>query len=196
MITFTAILISYLLGSVPSGVFIARIWGLSDIRQSGSGNIGATNVYRHLGLGPGLLTLILDIAKGAISVSLGLAANPTNLTPWITGLACIIGHIYPVYLQFKGGKGIATSLGVFMILAPLATFISFIVWVIMLVMTRRVSLASLSAVSCLALLLVVFASTQSAWSISMALLVLIFWSHRENIGRLYRGEEPVIGKIS
>lgn len=180
---------AYLLGSVPTGLLLARAFGDVDIRTAGSGNIGATNVYRTLGKKLGLLTLVGDCLKGLLPV---LAARMLHLDPsWVAavGLAAFLGHIYTVFLGFKGGKGVATGLGVFLGISPVSILAAFIVFALVLFRWRYVSLASIAAAAVVPSLVAFFEKTPSYTLMALLVAALIIWRHRENIRRLRDGTE-------
>ena len=190
-------LASYLIGAIPFGLLIGKCYGI-DIRKTGSCNIGATNVTRSVGKTAGKICFFLDFLKGALPVA---AAQLIYEMPWLTigcGAAAILGHIFPVYLKFKGGKGVSTAAGVALALAPLPLLCAFIVWVATFFISRYVSLASIAAAVALPVFAVVFRllgiGTPTARSplalgffIAAALLTLV--RHRENIKRLLAGTE-------
>jgi glycerol-3-phosphate acyltransferase PlsY len=184
--------LGYLLGAVPFGLVITRLLGLGDLRQIGSGNIGATNVLRTGNKPAALATLLLDSGKGAIAVLLArqFVGEPAAL---IAGGAAFIGHLYPVWLGFKGGKGVATFLGTMIALAWPLGLAACAVWLATAAVTRISSLSALVAAA---------ATVPLAWVLghpelmllSAGLAVLIFWRHRSNIARIAQGREPRIGK--
>ena len=185
------IFLSYIAGSIPMGVILSSFIGGKDIRETGSGNIGATNVYRTHGKKLGAITLLLDAVKGAVPI---VAAILLGLSPtWISmvGLAAFVGHLYPVFLQFKGGKGVATALGIFIIIAPAALLASFMVFLLIFYKFRYVSLASLSAAATIPLFVGLTNSSDDKVYIIFSLVVaaLIFYKHKENIKRLLNGQE-------
>lgn len=188
-------LVSYLIGAIPTGVILTRLSGADDIRTAGSGNIGATNVYRVAGRGLGVLTLLGDALKGAVPVLIVqklMAMDP--LTVSIVALAAFLGHCFPVYLKFKGGKGVATALGIFLVLSPKAILIAFALFVVVLYLWRYISLASMSAASSMPFLVLFFTnlSYEKAAAQFLATLViaaLIIWRHKANIVRLRQGNE-------
>src|SRR5690242_3692456 len=146
--------LAYILGSIPFGLLVARLFGGRDIRNSGSGNIGATNVARAVGPAAGILTLLLDTAKGALAVLLGGPYSEHSSTAaMLLGLAALLGHCFPVWLKFKGGKGVATALGVFLMLAPLAALGALLVFILVTIAWRYVSLGSVSAAAAMPLLM-------------------------------------------
>jgi len=135
----------YLCGSIPTGVIVAKLFGTKDIRQEGSGNIGATNVYRVLGKRLGALTLVGDVLKGVIPVILACVLVGDELWIALVALVTFLGHLFPVFLRFRGGKGVATALGVFLVIAPLVVPFSIIIFVLVVMKWRYVSLGSLAA---------------------------------------------------
>jgi len=192
---------SYLLGSIPFGIIVSKLWKGIDIREHGSKNPGATNVYRVVGPIPALIVLILDIGKGLVAtlwlgrISIGQPfLNPVSLMI-LAGIAVILGHVFPVFVDFKGGKGVATGLGVLISLAPIETVIALILFLIVVGITRYVSLGSLSSASFI-LLALTFEKYYLHKPISLVLLVtvlvltiFIFYTHRSNIKRLLDGTE-------
>jgi len=188
------VLIAYFLGAVPIGLLIAKIYGHPDIRREGSGNIGATNVARVVGKKPGLITLIGDISKGAVPVLLAMWLIGTDtLTKqfWIAliGFSSFLGHIFPIYLKFRGGKGVATATGVFFAISPLAVIFDLLIFLFVVWRFRYVSLGSLSAAFAMPFLLFIISGKKAYISLSILMAILIFYRHKENIGRLLRGEE-------
>lgn len=187
---------AYLLGSIPFGLLLSKLFGGGDVRKAGSGNIGATNVARVAGPLAGILTLALDAAKGAAAV--WLAAHFANQSAaWMigTGLAALIGHCFPVWLRFHGGKGVATAAGVFLMLCPLAMLGSVILFVLVVVFWRYVSLASMSAAAAMPLLVYFFWAPHHAPPLvvtfgALAAAVLVVYKHDANIQRLVEGREP------
>ena len=183
----------YLLGSLPVGYLIGRFYGI-DIRAKGSGNIGAANILRVIGKGPALATLLLDTVKGFLPTIL---ARQTCLLPpgWIVaiGLATIIGHTFSVFLNFKGGKGVATSLGVLIGLSPLTALFVLLVWLVIFAASRIISLASMAAALSLPLLLWCLAGRQTVFlAFGVLIAALVFLAHRKNIRRLFSGQEPKV----
>jgi glycerol-3-phosphate acyltransferase PlsY len=180
---------AYLLGSVPTGLLLARAFGDVDIRTAGSGNIGATNVYRTLGKKLGVMTLVGDCLKGLIPV---LAARHLEFSdPWIAavGLAAFLGHVYTVFLGFKGGKGVATALGVFLGISPVSVLAAIVVFVAVLLTWRFVSLASMAAAAVVPSLVAFFEKRPSFTLLALVVAALVIWRHRENIQRLREGTE-------
>jgi len=181
---------SYLLGSVPFGVVITRMLGLGDLRQIGSGNIGATNVLRTGHKGAALATLLLDSGKGAIAVILAFALGMGFVAPF-AGLAAFLGHLYSVFLGFRGGKGVATYLGTLLAVAPLAGLLCCATW-LAVALTIRISSASALAASVLAPVWLWLAGATPAIPAVLAMTALIWWKHRDNLARLRAGTEPKI----
>ena len=184
----TLICASYIIGSIPTGLLLGKAFGV-DIRSSGSGNIGATNVYRTLGRKVGVMTLLGDCLKGLLPV---LAARWLGLPDiWIlaAGLAAFLGHVYTVFLRFKGGRGVATALGVFLGVSPLAVLAALAVFAFVLWQWRYVSLASISAAAAMPLLVAVIDRRPLLVMMTSMIAALVIWKHRENIGRLRAGTE-------
>lgn len=188
------ILLGYGLGAIPFGLVIIRMAGLGDIRKIGSGNIGATNVLRTGRKDLALATLLLDSGKGAIAVLLaGLFSQWQDYALGLAGAAAFLGHCYPVWLGFKGGKGVATFLGTLLAMNPMAGVVTCLIWLAGALITRISSLSALiAALSAPAFLFVTDHAILGFASLFMALL--IFLRHRENINRIITGSEPKIGK--
>lgn len=207
--------LGYLPGSIPFGYLVGQARGV-DIRTVGSGNIGATNVFRTLGKGPGIFTFLCDALKGVLAVQIGVQMVSRHpifeslrhmdyelITPAMGGIlaaaGCILGHNFPLWLGFKGGKGVATSAGVIVGMLPLATLIVAAIWALVFYTSRYVSLASICAA--LALPIVVFAlmllRLLEGWSyfyFALAAALLVVWRHRANIDRLIHGTELRFGR--
>jgi glycerol-3-phosphate acyltransferase PlsY len=184
---------SYLLGSIPFGYILLRIFRGQDVRQTGSGNIGATNVARS-SPALGILTLFLDALKGAAAVAVTRALFPDQvMLAAIAALFAILGHVFPVWLRFRGGKGVATGLGAFVMLAPKIVLIALGIFVVMVFAFRYVSLASIVTVALfplLAWLLKAYGNTPMVLAFMAAASALIIAKHRGNIRRLFAGTEP------
>jgi acyl phosphate:glycerol-3-phosphate acyltransferase len=194
MVTVLLIAVGYGLGSIPTGLLIARWQKGVDIRQHGSGNIGMTNVLRAVGKGPAVLTLVGDLAKGLLPV---LLARAWLTSPWAIGLvalAAVIGHLYPLFAGFHGGKGVATTLGVFIPLLPGPLLIAFVVWAACVAFRRQVSLGSLVAAASLPMAALLWGAPAAYILYALLAAVLIWYRHRENIERLLAGTEPTIGQ--
>jgi acyl phosphate:glycerol-3-phosphate acyltransferase len=183
--------LGYLIGSIAFGLLLARAMNLGDLRTIGSGNIGATNVLRTGNKTAAALTLVLDGAKGAVAVLLARFFAGEDAAQ-VAGLAAMIGHCYPVWLKFKGGKGVATFLGVILALAWPAGLACCLAWLIGALVTRISSMGAIAAASTSTIFLVVL-GYGSAFILGVILTLLIFWRHRENIKRIRAGIEPKIG---
>ncbi len=184
----------YILGSIPFGLVLCRVFGYGDIRKIGSGNIGATNVLRTGNKALALATLILDSGKGAIAVGFVFLFFPENMTYLsLTALGAIIGHCYPMWLGFKGGKGVATTFGSLLAAMPFAGLIACGAWLISAFAFRISSLSALIAITLVPLSAYVFYGLFPS-IIGFMIAALVFWRHRDNIQRLAKGEEPKIGR--
>lgn len=182
------VIIAYFLGSIPTGLLLARAAGV-DIRTSGSGNIGATNVYRTLGRSVGVMTLVGDCLKGLLPV---LAARYLGLSDlWIAavGLAAFLGHVYTIFLGFKGGKGVATALGVYLAVSPLAVLGALCIFLAVVGKWRYISLGSITAAAAIPLLMAAFDRRPILVLMALFIALLVIWKHRENIRRIRAGEE-------
>ena len=184
-------LLAYLLGSVPFGVLITRALGLGDLRQIGSGNIGATNVLRTGNKAGAAATLLLDAAKGGVAVLIARAVVGEDAAQ-LAGLAAFLGHLYPVWLGFKGGKGVAIFLGILLALAWPVGLAACATWLVMAVLTRLSSLAALTAAATSTVWLIVFNHGTMLFLI-IVLTILVYIRHAANISRLRAGTEPKIG---
>ncbi len=187
------VLLGYLSGSVPYGLLLARRAHGVDVRQAGSGNIGAANVARVAGKKIAVATLVLDALKGAVPVLIARrfdSALPAGLLPSLVGGAAFLGHIFPVWLKFRGGKGVATALGVlFAVMPPLIPCAAFAVFAAVFAVGRVSSVASLSAATAAMAMGFVVLTTPSQRFLLVILWAMLFWTHRANIGRLLRREE-------
>jgi glycerol-3-phosphate acyltransferase PlsY len=203
MVTLAAVLIgSYLLGSIPFGYLVGRLVGV-DIRRAGSGNIGATNVVRVLGKRYGYPVFACDVLKGfgavTIAVLIALGRWPEWNSPEIFGIlaaiSSVLGHLYPPWLKFKGGKGVATSAGALLALTPVAALIGIAIWIIVFCLTRYVSLASITAAVVLPIVILIISwqdqnERKPLIYLSACVAALVIWRHRSNLSRLMRGTEP------
>lgn len=190
MTLFLMLLAAYLIGAIPTGVILTRLTGSGDIRSSGSGNIGATNVYRVAGRKLGIITLLGDCLKGAIPVI--AAQQGCNLSlgeTALVALAAFLGHCYPVYLGFKGGKGVATALGIFLVLSPLTILFALIVFALVLWRWSYISLASISAALATPFLLLGLTRSWALFCATLLIATLVIWRHKANIERLRLGTE-------
>lgn len=187
---------AYLLGSLPFGLLLAKMFGEKDVRQHGSGNIGATNVSRVAGPVAGILTLILDAAKGAAAVCIAAGLTERSATAMmLAGISVLIGHCFPIGLKFKGGKGVATALGIFLALSASAALAAIIVFVLTFAFWQYVSLASLAAAAAMPLLIYFLWAPGHAPPMAVSLgtlcaTALVFFKHRGNLQRLASGTEP------
>ena len=186
------LVLAYLLGSIPFGLLFSRMGGLGDIRETGSGNIGATNVLRSGNKLLAALTLLADAAKGSAAIFIALEFVGFPAAYW-AGLAALLGHIFPVWLGFKGGKGVAVFIGTSIVLSPLPGLSMLSVWLLVALISRRSSLAALIATLSVPLYMVVLGEIYGAVVVGVQVGV-IYWAHRENISRLRKGQEPRIGQ--
>jgi glycerol-3-phosphate acyltransferase PlsY len=180
----------YLIAAIPTGVVIARLMGGEDVRQKGSGNIGATNVYRVAGKLAGVLTLVGDTLKGflpLLAFKTWLEPTPTQLG--IASAVAILGHCYPIYLKFKGGKGVATALGIFLVLSPKVVFFALIVFILTVAITRYISLGSVLAALSAPLVILLLNHQQPIFLATLFIAALVTWRHNSNIRRLLDGTE-------
>jgi glycerol-3-phosphate acyltransferase PlsY len=187
---------AYLLGSIPFGLLVGKLFAAADVRKAGSGNIGATNVARVAGPLAGVFTLLLDAAKGALAVLLASRlTNDSALWMMIAGLCALVGHCFPIWLGFHGGKGVATAAGVFLVLCPPAFLGAVILFFLVVLYWRFVSLGSMSAAAAMPLLIYFFWAPHHAppYAVtfgSLAAALLIVYKHDANIQRLVQGDEP------
>jgi glycerol-3-phosphate acyltransferase PlsY len=187
-----ALLLGYLLGSIPFGLLAARIGGKGDIRDIGSGNIGATNVLRTGSKGLAAVTLLLDIAKGAAAVLIARALFDDPAADRFAATGALLGHLYPVWLKFRGGKGVATFLGILVPLIPEAALVFALLWVGLL-LTVRISSVSGMVAAASAPLTAFAMGDRTLAAMLLAFALLIIWRHQENIRRLMAGTEPRVG---
>lgn len=183
------IIAAYLLGSIPIGLVVAIFTHGVDPRRAGSKNIGATNVMRVAGKKAAALTLIGDLLKGLLPVAAARFLGISEEGLLLVGLAAILGHIFPVYLQFKGGKGVATSFGVFLVLAPLIALIALLIWIAGISLGKYSSVGALSAFAALPFLAVLLKPEMKFVLFSTIISILVYIRHRENIQRLIAGRE-------
>lgn len=187
---------AYLLGSIPFGWLLTRAFGRGDVRKVGSGNIGATNVARAAGLLAGILTLVLDAAKGAGAVLLAeKLANDSATWMMIAAFAALLGHCFPVWLKFKGGKGVAAAAGIFLVLSPLACLAAVILFLLVVIFWRYISLGSVSSAAAMPLLIYFLwaprhAPPPAVTVGAVAAALVIIYKHRGNLQRLVEGAEP------
>lgn len=188
--TIMAILLvtAYLLGSIPTGLLLGKLYGV-DVRNEGSGNIGATNLYRTVGRKVGVITLIGDCLKGLVPVLVvKFSSLPPEYAAWV-GLAAFCGHVFSVFLGFKGGKGVATALGVFLALAPLAVGIALVVFIALMLVWRYVSLGSIAAAAIMPLAVALLGGSKLLFVVTLVIAVVVIAKHHENIRRLLAGTE-------
>lgn len=179
---------AYLLGSVPTGLLLAKALGV-NIREAGSGNIGATNVYRTIGRKLGILTLVGDCLKGLIPVLLAKWLDLPDVWVAAIGLAALLGHVFTIFLGFKGGKGVATALGVFLGTSPLSVLVAIVVFALVLYFWRYVSLASIIAAALIPGIVRILGGTPELILMSLAIAAVVIFRHRDNIARLRNGTE-------
>ena len=191
MMIVLAIICGYLLGSVPFGLIVTRLAGLGDIRKIGSGNIGATNVLRTGRKDLALLTLLFDVGKAALAALLFRWLTHSEIIGLVAGFCAVLGHNYPIWLGFRGGKGVASTLGMMLILTPVVGILTCLTWLVMAVAFRYSSLSALTAL-CLAPVYAVIWATPAAGICYLLLAGLSLWRHHGNINRLIHGQESKI----
>lgn len=190
------IAVGYALGSIPFAFILARWWGGIDLRTTGSGNVGTTNVFRTTGAVAGVCTLVLDVGKGAVTVLVAQHVGSDPMGPTAAGMAAVIGHTFPVWLGFRGGKGVATACGVFAVLAPLATAIVSGLFVITVWRTRYVSLGSVVGAVLMGPFAYVTGAPQTVVIGAAIAAAIIVERHRQNLIRVFAGTERRIGPIT
>ncbi len=179
---------SYLIGSIPTGLLLGKAYGI-DVRNEGSGNIGATNLYRTVGRKVGIITLIGDCLKGLLPVLLvKFSALPPEFAAWV-GLAAFCGHVFSLFLKFKGGKGVATALGVFLALSPQAVAVAIGLFAVVMFLRRYVSLGSICAAAAMPPAVFFLGGNNNVTAVTVAIAVIVIIRHRENIKRLLSGTE-------
>ncbi len=194
-LSLTAVILCYLAGAVPFGILFARIFSNVDVRNVGSGNIGATNVLRAAGKKAAVLTLLADCLKGFGPVLAVHLLFHNDLLTAACGAAAILGHNFPVYLRFKGGKGVATSYGVILAIAPWLGLVCLVLWLLAALIWRYSSLAALLSFAIFPILSIAIADEPRPFSLlSLFMFAMIYYRHRENIKRLVAGTESKIGK--
>jgi len=186
---------AYLIGSLPTGYILAALAGV-DIRESGSGNIGATNVARVVGMRQGILTLAADTLKGLVPVATAHQLGVDAPTAGLVAAAAFLGHLYPVFLKFRGGKGVATALGVFLGLAPMATLIIILVFAVVVMISRTVSLSSMAAAVAAPVTFWILSYSWISIGVSAFIALMILLRHRDNIQRLRAGTESRFGSTN
>lgn len=193
MLKVAIVILAYLIGSIPFSYLVSRRFGDIDIRTRGSGNVGATNVLRTTGLKYALLAVAGDIAKGALAAWLGLVLGGQVLAS-TCGAAAVIGHSWPVYLGLRGGKGVATSAGVLLVLVPKVVLALLVIFVITVALLRLVSVGSLAAAIANPVMVAVLYDSVPLVIMALVLSAIVIWRHQSNIERLRRGSEPKLGK--
>jgi len=183
------IVLAYLLGSLSFGLLIARMYGGADLRRRGSGNIGATNVARTLGKTAGILTLLGDGAKGLVAVLLAQAWGQASILPAVVACVAVLGHMFPLYYGFRGGKGMATALGVLLPTLPLPLLGGVLVWLVVVTIWRYVSVGSILAALVVPLLAVLGSYPWSFVLAAVLIALLVLYKHRDNVHRLRQGSE-------
>ena len=184
--------IAYVLGSIPNGLWLGKALWHTDLREHGSHNIGATNAWRTLGKGPGFLIFFLDFLKGLLSVYLASVLVGAPIAMVLAAIFAIVGHSASIFMGFKGGKGVATGLGVLSMLMPQVTIIVFLVWLVLVKITGYVSLGSIVAAACVPVLAYAFGVPVEYFVFGMAAAILIVVRHKANISRLLSGTESKI----
>ncbi|GGG16552.1 glycerol-3-phosphate acyltransferase [Lysinibacillus alkalisoli] len=197
MTIFLLLLIAYLIGSIPSGLWIGKIFFNTDIREHGSGNLGATNTFRILGKKAGLVVTFMDVLKGTAAVLLPLIPffAAANIHPLILGITAVIGHMFPIFASFRGGKAVATSAGVVLGYAPMLFIILFIVFFLTLKLSKIVSLTSMVAASVALIYSIVYYFVTGDYALFILIFFLfsfIMYRHRANIKRIKDGTEPKV----
>ena len=195
MLCVLVIVAAYLVGSIPFSFLVARAFGVDDVRRVGSGNVGATNVLRSAGRRAGGLALLLDAAKGAAASLIAVRLAPDQELTWaLAAVAAVLGHMYPVWLRFQGGKGVATGLGAFAPLMPEAALGATVLFLLTLAATRYVSLSSIVGAAGLALLALVLGSPEPVVWAAAVTAGLVVLRHRSNVRRLWTGQESRAGE--
>jgi glycerol-3-phosphate acyltransferase PlsY len=196
MIVALLLLAAYLIGAFPSSYVVAKLARGIDLRHHGSGNLGATNAFRVLGWKAATPVFLLDIFKGWFPTFYFPRIDGNDRWEWALayGAMTIVGHVFSIYVRFKGGKGVATGAGVFIALAPLAVLVTTIIWVILVFITRTVSIGSIAAAASLPVAVALLDSRRLVLVLAIALAAFVVYAHRANIKRLMRGEEPSFRK--
>lgn len=193
ILPYLLILIAYFIGSIPFGVLVAKARGI-DLQNVGSKNIGASNVFRNVGKLPALLTLLGDALKGTAVVMLCVFMIGRGFWESVIGIAVVLGHMYSIFLSFRGGKGVATGLGVLVVYSPFPAIILIIIWVLTALFTKYSSLAAITAFISLPVIFALFEASKEKISFAIMLAFLIILKHRSNIKRLFEGTETKIGE--
>lgn len=186
---FFLLLGAYLIGAIPTGIILTKLTGAEDIRKVGSGNIGATNVYRTAGRKLGIYTLLGDSLKGIVPMLIAMIFGFQGAELALVGMIAMFGHCFPVYLGFKGGKGVATALGVFLVISPASVLLVVSLFLFMLGKWRYISLASISCAAIIPYLILLFEKSMMVFLVTSCISILVIWRHKENIERLLAGSE-------
>ena len=186
------LVISFILGSIPFGIIIAKAKGV-DLKKVGSGNVGATNVLRSLGKWPAILPLLGDVLKGTAAVAIGRYLGVGPVYEGLAGISAILGHNFSLFLGFRGGKGVATSLGVLSIFSPQTALVTFIIWLVVVIFTKYSSLGAIVSFGLLPINILLFNGKERLLA-AVLITILIVIRHRENIQRLMNGTERKIGQ--
>ena len=196
MIPALLVLVAYLLGAIPTGYLAGRWTRGIDLREHGSGNLGATNTFRVLGARIAAPVMVVDVAKGFLPAALFPRWDGSPDWGWALayGGAAIVGHVFPVYMRFRGGKGVATAAGVFLAIAPKAVLPAVVAWLVILKLSRMVSLASITAAMTLIAGLLVAEDRVAVLALGVGVAIFVIYAHRSNIGRIMRGEEHRFGR--
>ena len=189
MDVFLLIVAAYLVGSIPMGLIFGKLIWKKDLRRFGSHNIGATNAWRVIGKKAGILVFLFDFLKGQIGTLLGALIFGTPAAMVLGGFFAIVGHVFPLFIGFKGGKGVATGVGVLTMLMPKIMLIVVVVWLVLFLLTRYVSIASIVAAVLTPILAAYFKAPDEFFAFALATAVVIVWRHRENLERLKKGKE-------
>ncbi len=186
------IICSYLIGSIPSGLILGKVVWNTDLRKYGSKNIGATNAWRTLGKLPGLIIFIADLCKGMFGVYLGMMLSGTDLAMIVGGIMAIVGHSASAFLKFKGGKGVATGLGVIIMLMPYVSLFVFIAWLLIVLVSKYVSLGSIIAAALVPIIAYIMGLSYEFIIFGILAAIFVIYRHKSNIGRLLNGTENKI----
>lgn len=186
--------VAYILGSIPFGLIFVKLSGRGDVRNVGSGNIGATNVLRTGSKPLAIVTLLADALKGALPVLLATYLGMDGFEVACIGFTAVVGHVFPIWLRFKGGKGVATALGVYFALSPLLGALIVVIWLLAARIFRISSLSALIAMFMAPILTAVIRTPVETTILGIAIYLLIFWTHMDNIRRIMKGEESLINK--
>ena len=188
-------LAAYLMGSIPTSYLVGRLHGI-DLREHGSGNLGGTNAYRVMGPGAGVPVVLVDVAKGFVPAYFfpSWDCSAVGVLALLSGLAAIAGHVWSVFMRFRGGKGVATGAGVLVALAPTSALIGLLVWIGVVSITRYVSVASISAATLVPLSAWLTDEAASTVLFCAAIAIFVWWTHRDNLRKLARGQENRFGR--